>query len=253
MTAGTIFQDSRLGLVTWFRASWYVCSQKTGVSALALQRLLGLGSYQTAWTCLHKLRRAMVRPDRDRLDGRVEVDEAYWGPPRPGKRGRGAGGKTIIAVAAQEDGRKVGRIRLARVPNVTARSLGGFVQQVIKPGSIVLTDHWDAYNCLPELGYRRKIMRSKGRGGREDSLLPRVHLVISLLKRWLMGTHHGAVRPHHLDYYLDEFTFRFNRRTSRSRGKLFYRLIQNAVQVGPVPYEQLVHPEKPPPPYVGVT
>ena len=243
VTAGTIFQDTRKDLRTWFRAIWWVCSQKTGVSALGLQRVLGLGSYETAWTWLHKLRRAMVRPGRDRLADSVEVDETYVGGEKPGKRGRGAAGKTIVLVAAQEDGHKVGRIRLARAVDGSAASLEAFVQMAVEPGSLVRTDGNQAYNGLTALGYRHEVTLMKHAQGDESKMLPRVHRVASLLKRWLLGTHQGAVQPHHLDYYLDEFTFRFNRRTSRSRGKLFYRLLQQAVQVDPVPYGVLIrHP-----------
>jgi len=237
--AGTIFQDSRLGLVPWFRAIWWVCSQKGGVNALGLQRMMGWSSYQTAWACLHKLRRAMVRPGRDRLTGRVEVDETYSGAPHPGPRGRGALGKALIVVAAQAKGRRVGRIRMAQIPDVSGRSLTAFVRHAVEPGSLVRTDDWDGYRSLTRLGYQHVVVTAK-EAVRESRLLPRVHLVVSLLKRWLMETHHGAVSGLHLDYYLDEFTFRFNRRASASRGKLFYRLLQNAVQVGPSPYARLV-------------
>jgi len=241
VTAGTIFQDTRLPLTLWFRAMWQVTSQKNGVSALGLQRVLGVGSYQTAWAWLHKLRRAMVRPGRDRLQGRVEVDETYWGAAEAGVVGRLTHSKALVIVAAQEDGRRIGRIRLARIPDLSKKSLHGFIAQSVEPGSVVRTDGLRAYLGLG--GYRHEpVVVGSGLGSTE--LLPRVHHVISLLKRWLMGTHHGAVRPEHLDYYLDEFVFRFNRRTSASRGKLFFRLVQQAVQVDPQPYRQLI---KPPP------
>ena len=223
----------------WFRAIWWICSQKEGVSALGLQRVLGWGSYQTAWACLHKLRRAMVRPDRDRLGGRVEVDETYSGAPHPGPRGRGALGKVLIVVAAQAKGQGVGRIRMSRIPDVSGRSLTMFVQRAVEPKSVVRTDELDGYGGLTDLGYLHVVVTQKD-ATRESQLLPRVHLVVSLLKRWMMGTHHGAISGAHVDYYLDEFTFRFNRRTSASRGKLFYRLLQNAVLVGPAPYARLV-------------
>ena len=244
VTAGTIFQDTRLGLRTWFRAMWCVCSQKTGVSALGLQRILGLGSYETAWTLLHKLRRAMVRPGRDQLAGVVEVDETYVGGERPGKRGRGAAGKTMVLVAAEVVGPDIGRIRLGRTPDGTAPRLEAFVQRAVAPGSLVRTDGNEAYAGLAALGYGHKVTLMKRAGGNPDKMLPRVHRVASLLKRWWLGTHQGAVQPHQLDYYLDEFTFRFNRRRSRSRGKLFYRLVQQGVQIGPVPYELVINPRR---------
>ena len=240
--AGTIFQDSRLPLTLWFRAIWYVTSQKNGVSALGIQRVLGLGSYQTAWGWLHKLRRAMVRPGRDRLGGTVEVDETYWGAQEEGVVGRLTQDKALIAVAAQQDGpHKIGRIRMRCIPDVTRATLRGFIAEAIEPGSVVRTDGFSAYRGLQ--GYRHEPVVVTGSGKTADELLPRVHRVVSLLKRWLMGTHQGAVRHHHLDYYLDEFTFRFNRRTSGSRGKLFYRLVQQAVQVEPHPYHRLIHPQ----------
>jgi transposase-like protein len=230
--AGTIFQDTKKPLRLWFRAIWHITTQKYGANALGLQRVLGLGSYRTAWVWLHKLRRAMVRPGRDRLSGTVEVDETYIGGERSGKRGRGAEGKTLVVVAAQQDGQGIGRIRLRRVADASARSLEGAVKAAVEPGSTVDTDGWSGYGGLSELGYMHKVVRESAELG--ENPLPRVHRVASLLKRWLLGTYQGAVRPAHLDYYLDEYTFRFNRRTSRSRGKLFYRLVQQAAAIDPV-------------------
>jgi transposase-like protein len=248
VTAGTIFQDTHKPLRTWFRAMWHVTSQKSGTSALGLQRVLGLGSYQTAWSWLHKLRRAMVRPGRDRLAGRIEVDETYFGALEEGLQGREPGRKALIVIAAQEDGAKIGRIRMRRVPDASAKSLQGFVTDVIEPGSVVHTDGWSGYMTLENKGYIHEISDQGRLGipGAHADLLPRVHLVVSLLKRWLLGTHQGAVGVEHLDYYLDEFTFRFNRRASQHRGKLFYRLVQQAVAVDPVTYGDLVHPESQP-------
>lgn len=233
LIAGTLFQDTRMPLQIWFQAMWYVTNQKQGVSALGLQRVLGLGSYRTAWTWLHKLRRAMVRPGRDRLQGTVEVDETFVGGPRPGKRGRGAAGKVLVLVAAQQDGNRIGRIRLQRIADASAKSLEAAVKEMIAPDSVVRTDEWLGYNGLETQGYSRDVVRKKSTIG--DNLLPLANRVASLLKRWLLGTHQGAVRPSHLDYYLDEFTFRFNRRTSGSRGKLFYRLVQQAMMLDPIP------------------
>ena len=239
VTAGTIFQDSRLPLRFWFRAIWQITSQKNGASALGLQRVLGLGSYQTAWTVLHKLRRAMVRPGRDKLSGRVEVDETQVG--RPGYKGRGSPTKTLIVIAAQEDGKGIGRIRMAQIPDGSAHYLHGFIQSAVAPGSSVHTDGWKPYQGLASLGYQHEISKLKGQPlSAAIEVLPRIHRVASLLKRWLLGTHQGAIAPAHLDYYLDEFTFRFNRRTSASRGKLLYRLLQQAVQVPPAPYRAIV-------------
>lgn len=238
VTAGTIFEGTRMPLTIWFRAMWWVTSQKTGVSALSLQRVLGLGSYRTAWTWLHKLRRAMVRPGRDRLSGEIEVDETYIGGKKQGKRGRGASGKALVVISAQLEGTRIGRIRLSRVRDASAPSLEEAVEQAAEPGSKILTDGWTGYNGLTRLGYKQEIVRTEADIG--ENLLPHCHRVASLLKRWLTGTHQGAVSHEHLDYYLDEYTFRFNRRTSKYRGKLFYRLAQQAVAIEAEPYGTII-------------
>ena len=237
VTAGTIFQDTHKPLRMWFRAVWHVTSQKNGASAASLQQVLGLGSYATAWTWLHKLRRAMVRPGRERLHGTVEVDETYWGAREVGAVGRRTQAKALIIVAAEENGTGIGRIRLRQIPDLTKSSLHGFITDVIEPGSTVRNDGLPAYLGLPGYHQVRGVQRRQADG---EHLLPRVHRVVSLLKRWMLGTHQGAVSHAHLDYYLDEFTFRFNRRTSRSRGKLFYRLLQQVMQIDPVPYRHIV-------------
>lgn len=232
VTAGTLFHDTRSPLRIWFQAIWYVVGQKYGASALGLQRLLGLGSYHTAWAWLHRLRRAMVRPGRDRLEGTVEVDETYWGAKQVGKRGRGAAGKTLIFVAVAYNERRLERLRLLRIPDVSGPTLLGAVKQCIAPGSTVDTDGWTGYQGLATAGYLHRVVRLAT--GEKADLLPRIHLVVALLKRWLLGTHQGGVQASHLDYYLDEYTFRFNRRTSHSRGLLFRRILEYAVQVEPL-------------------
>jgi len=234
VTAGTLFHDTRMPLSLWFRAIWYITSQKYGASALGVQRVLGLGSYHTAWAWLHRLRRAMVRPDRDRLSGTVEVDETFWGAAKSGKRGRGADGKTLILVAVEYSERKIGRIRLQRIPDVQGTTIQVAVQETVVPGSVIETDGLQSYHGVMEVGYTHRVVRAE-----TDDLLPHVHLVVSLLKRWLLGTLQGGVHVTHLDYYLDEFTFRFNRRTSHSRGKLFRRVLEYAVQVDPVREQDL--------------
>jgi transposase-like protein len=234
---------------------WYVASQKTGTSALGLQQVLGLGSYETAWTWLHKLRRAMVRPDRDRLKGKVEVDETYLGADEAGIRGRGTLKKALVVIAVEQSsrGRGIGRIRLRCIRDASADSLQGFIGDVIEPGSLVHTDGWLGYDRLKAHGYRHRITFLGDHAEPAHELLPRVHLVASLLKRWLLGTHQGAVTAAHLDYYLDEFTFRFNRRRSRHRGKLFFRLATQAVQTGFAPYRALVrHPQRRPGPHHNI-
>lgn len=221
VTAGTIFQDTRTPLPVWFRAMWWITTQKNGASALGLQRVLGLKSYETAWTWLHKLRRAMVRPGRDLLDGRIEVDECYVGGPEEGLPGRLNLEKALVVVAVQEDGKGIGRIRMRHISDASAESLVPFIRDSVVPGSIVHTDGWLGYSPLESNSFRHQVTYLRGNKKTASELLPRVHLVISHLKRWLLGTHQGAVSHRHLDYYLDEFTFRFNRRRSKSRGKLF--------------------------------
>lgn len=240
VTAGTVFEGTRKPLRTWFLAMWFVTSQKFGANALGLQRVLGFGSYQTAWAWLHKMRRAMVRPGRERLFGPIEVDETYVGGREKGFRGRATERKAIVAVAAEVRGKGMGRIRLRRVADASEANLVPFVTDVAEPGSAVHTDDWNGYNGLGAMGFKHHVTNLKQSGSKAHEVMPGVHRVASLLKRWLLGTLQGGVQHFHLDYYLDEFTFRFNRRTSRSRGLLFHRLLQQAVQTAPVPYRRLV-------------
>ena len=246
VTAGTIFERTRMPLMLWFRAIWWITSQKNGVSALGLQRVLGLGCYRTAWICLHKLRHAMVRPGRDKLSGQIEVDETYLGGLEEGVIGRKTEKKALIAVGTEENGKGIGRIRMCRIKDASAASLHPFVVNNIESGSVIHTDGWEGYSGLDKQGYLHKVTRLRGKKESASELLPRVHRVISLLKRWLMGTHQGAISHEYLDYYLDEFTFRFNRRNSRHRGKLFYRLLQQAVSVEPMTHGQLVKHDRRP-------
>ena len=242
VTAGTIFERTRSPLKTWFAAMWFMTSQKHGASALGLQRMLGLGSYQTAWTWLHKLRRAMVRPGRERLHGRVEVDETYVGGSESGsKRGRGSEKKQIVVIAVEiHSPMGFGRIRMRRITDVKGVSLVPFVCDVVEQGSEILTDGWSGYNDLHKRGYKHSKTVLSDSGDPAHVAMPGVHRIASLLKRWLLGTHQGAVSGKHLDYYLDEYTFRFNRRASRSRGMLFYRLMEQTVATAPLPYRMLV-------------
>lgn len=238
LTAGTILQDTRKPLTLWFRAMWWVTTQKHGASALGLQRELGLNTYWTAWTWLHKLRRAMVRPGRDRLCGSVEVDETYWGSEEKGVVGRLTYDKAIIVVAVEQTEEGIGRIRLQRIADLSRATLHKFIQDSVEPGSHIRTDGLKAYRELRDYQHEVRIVGQSKLPGSE--VLPSVHRVISLLKRWMLGTHQGAISAEHMDYYLDEFTFRFNRRKSANRGKLFYRLAQQAMQVEPVTYSQMI-------------
>jgi transposase-like protein len=238
LIAGTIFENTKKPLSLWFRAMWQLTSQKYGANALGMQRVLGFGNYRTAWAWLHKLRRAMIRPGRDRIDGIIQVDETFVGGAKPGKRGRGAAGKTLVLIAAQKEERRIGRIRLRCISDASAESLEAALQDMVSPGAIIQTDGWKGYNRLAARGYRHEIIRRDASVG--EDLLPKCHRVAGLLKTWLAGTLHGAAKPRYLDYYLDEYTFRFNRRTSKHRGKLFYRLVQQAVAIDHMPIPRMI-------------
>jgi len=237
VTAGTLFQDTHKPLRLWFQAIWYMMNQKNGVSALGLQKALGLKSHQTAWAWLHKLRRAMVRPGREKLSGLVEVNEAFIGGERSGKRGRGAEGKSLIFIAAEDAGGRIGRIRMTMLDDASGDTLTKAVQETIEAGSRIRTDGWGSYTSLPRHGYTHSGTAHKDTEAGDAT--PLAHLVAALFKRWWLGTHQGAISHENLRYYLDEFTFRFNRRKSRSRGLLFYRLIEGALATAPVPAKTL--------------
>ena len=243
VTAGTIFHRTRTPLSTWFAAAWLVTSQKNGLSAQGLQRVLGLRSYETAWAWMHKLRRAMVRPDRDLLHGIVEVDETFIGGVSTGNSGASTG-KATVMVAAEKPGpgRKIGRIRLALADRPNTVGLVTFAQNTVVKGSTIRTDGARMMRRLGELGYTHEYTTGYNAVD-PTAVLPGVHLTASLLKRWLTGTLHYGVAEHQLPYYLDEFTFRFNRRESTSRGLLFYRLLQQAVQTDPHPLRELLYPD----------
>lgn len=244
VTAGTIFHKTRTPLTLWFAAAWLLTSQKDGISALGLQRELGLGSYQTAWSMLHRLRSAMVRPGRDRLCGTVEVDETLIGGVTPGRKGRTPGAKVLVAVGIErKEPKGFGRCRLAVLANATAPSLKAFLGDHVEQGSTIVTDGWPPYG--PALAGNYNHERHVAPGKLAHQLLPGVHRVASLLDRWLLGTHQGGISPEHLPSYLDEFVFRFNRRNSRARGLLFHRLLQQAVASEPVTYRLLVVNTKP--------
>ena len=245
VTAGTVFAGTRSPLSQWFAAAWHVCSTKNGASALGLQTLLGLGSYETAWAWLHKLRRAMVIPGRELLGGEVEVDETYVGGVEPGTHGgRERSKKAQVAIAVECRGRSSGRVRLSRIRDASARSLHRFIKANVEVGAHLLTDAWQGYQGIESAGYVHRPVSIRASTEKASEKLPRVHRVAALLKRWLLAVHQGGVRADQLDYYLDEFTFRFNRRDSRARGLLFYRLLHQAVRTPAHPYSELIsrHP-----------
>lgn len=253
VTSGTILEKTRTPLRTWFAAAWYITNQKYGCSALGLQRVLGLGSYQTAWTILHRFRRAMVRPGRERLTGTVEVDETFVGGQGKGNRSRQSKGyqqanprpgKSVVVVAVEVHQPKgFGRVRLARVARKDREHVMPFILGAVEPGAQMITDGSWAYRSLPDYGYERRPSITGEAGEPAHVVMPGVHRVSALVKRWLLSTHQGAVQPAQLDHYLNEFAFRFNRRASRSRGLLFYRLLEQAVATEPAPYRHIIaHP-----------
>ena len=250
VTAGTIFDKTRTPLTVWFTACWLFATQKDGVSALSLQRALEIGSYQTAWAMLHRLRSVLVRPGRERLAGRVEIDETFIGGEEPGLRGgRQKGKKTLVGVAVEvHEPKGLERCRMAILPDASVASLHPFIAGHIQPGSLLVTDGWPGYNRIEDLGYRRERHSQRAarhRGEDPFALQPGVHRVASLAKRWLLGTHQGSVDEAHLQAYLDEFVFRFNRRTSRSRGLVFRRVLELAVGHEPVRYRDLIVDHQP--------
>lgn len=240
VTAGTVFQDTRKPLMDWFIAIWWVTTQKNGASAEGLKQILGLHSDQTAWTWLHKIRKAMVNPNRTKLSGTIEIDETYIGGEAVGKHGRGAENKVLVAIAVEFDGKKLGRCRLSIIPDASGDSLHSFITENIEKGSNLITDGWTGYSGIEKQDFTRQIHIQKGETD-EEKLLPHIHTLISLLKRWLLGTHQGAVEPKHLQSYLDEYVFRFNRRKSTQRGLLFYRLLESAMQTKTITYTELIN------------
>lgn len=250
-TAGTIFHGTRTPLTVWFSAAWHLTSGKGGISATELQREMQLGSYQTAWAMLHRYRSVMVRPGRDRLTGDVEVDEAFLGGPEPGITGRGALGKVLFAAAVELNSpRGLGRVRLGVIQDAGADSLQQFLLANVQPGSRIISDGWVSYPKATHGLYTLKATNVSASGRPAHEALPGVHLVFSLVKRWVMGTLHGSVSPEHMQAYFDEWVFRFNRRNSRSRGLLFQRLLQQAVEGDALTYKELrkAGRTRPPPP-----
>lgn len=249
VTAGTIFEGTRTPLTVWFNACWLFATQKGGVSAQGFRRTLEIGSYQTAWALLHRLRSVLVRPGRERLVGRVEVDEAFFGGEEAGLGGRERIKKTLVAVAIEiHEPRGYGRCRMAVLSDASSASLHSFIKANVEPGSTVITDAWSGYIGIDRQGYvheRRNQSAAKRLGEDASHLLAGVHRVVSLSKRWLLGTHQGSVEAAHLQAYLDEFVFRFNRRKSRSRGLVFYRLLQLAIGHDPVLYRDLIADPRP--------
>lgn len=256
VTAGTIFDRTRTPMTVWFTACWLFATAKNGVSAMHLKRVLEIGSYQTAWAMLHRLRSVLVRPGRDRLAGKVEVDETFIGGEEPGLSGGRAKGKKVLTAVAVEirEPKGIGRCRMAPLADASSESLHAFVRDHVEPGATIITDGWAGYLGIEKFGFvhdRHSQRAARARGDDPSTLLPAVHRVASLTKRWLLSTHQGAVHDAHLPGYLNEFVFRFNRRSSRSRGMVFYRLLELAVAHVPVRYNDLImrrRPDKQPAP-----
>ena len=234
VTAGTIMDKTRTALTTWFEAAWHLTTAKNGLSAKTLERTLGAG-YRTAWAILQRYRVSMVRSEREQLSGTIEVDETLvGGVEQGGKRGRGSTNSVVVVAVEVKEPKGLGRIRMRHVPDASAASLQQFVCDVVAQGAAVHTDGWTGYSGLRNHGYVHEKTILSSSGDPAHVAMPGVHRVVSLLKRWILGTHQGAIVPVHLQSYLEEFTFRFNRRTSRSRGLVFRRLIEQAVTTGPV-------------------
>lgn len=234
VSAGTILEKTRTPLTTWFEAAWLLTTAKNGLSAKTLERTLGV-SYRTAWTMLHRFRVAMVRAERGQLRGHVEVDETLvGGVDKRGTPGRGASKEVVVIAVEVLDPKGFGRIRMRSIPSAAGVHLVGFVCDVVAPGSEVHTDAWHGFDALSKKDYVRRITNLSQSGDPAHVVMPGVHRVASLLKRWILGTHQGSIAAEHLQGYLEEFTFRFNRRTSRSRGLVFRRLLEQTVATGPI-------------------
>jgi transposase-like protein len=238
LTAGTIMHDTKKPITYWFKAMWWFTTRKSGVNAVNLKDLLGFGCYATAWAWLHKLRRCTIRGGREKLSGKVEVDEFFLGGQKPGKRGRGSSGKSVVLTAVERKGRKIGRIRLQLANDCSSDSLMPFIYQNVEAGSLVLTDGWKGYNALDQSNYRHhQVFLSKS--DNKFNVLSGVHLVASLVKRLMLGTFQGRFEPKYLQNYLDEYVFRFNRRSSRSVGKKFMRIVQQVASTVKITCSQI--------------
>jgi transposase-like protein len=248
-------QDTKIPAKTWLTAMWLFATQKDGMSAKSLQDNVGINSYQSAWLLLHKLRVAMIRSDREPLSGIVEVDEDYIGGHKEGgKSGRGSENKQIVAIAVQLEKIKtdkphdslrdyrLAKIRAKHIDNASKEQLHPFIRENVATGSTLYREDRAGYRGIDELGYKSVIFKTS-KADDENEKLPHVHLAISLLNRWILGTYQGRIDEYHLQAYLEEFTFRFNRKTSKHRGLLFYRLVQGAMSKAPHPYENLIEPK----------
>lgn len=234
ITAGTIFDKTRTPLTTWLEAAWHVTTAKSGMSAKTIEQTLGI-RYRVAWTMLQRFRVAMVRSEREQLSGIVEIDETLiGGVERGGKRGRGSKKSVIVIAIELIEPKGFGRIRMRFIPDASSNSLTSFITDVIQAGSTIHTDGWLGYNEVKSLGYNHKVTVISSSDDQAHVSMPGVHRIASLLKRWILGTHQGSFSTNHLQSYLEEYTFRFNRRLSANRGLVFRRLLEQAVSTPPI-------------------
>ena len=240
--AGTIFHGTKTPITLIFRALWFMVAQKNGVSAVSVQKILGINRYETVWTWLHKFRRLMVVPERSKLLGTVEIDETLVGGKKSGKRGRGAEGKILVVIAIELVGKKMGRVRMETIESAGRVNLNQFVKNNVELESTVITDGWKGYTDIKKMKYKHEIQNTKLILDKEE-ITPNVHKIASLLKRWLLGTHQNYVSQDYLNFYLDEFTFRYNRRNSKSRGLLFYTLLKQAMSHRPLSKINMFKPQ----------
>jgi len=240
VTAGTAFEKTRTPLTIWFDSAWHVATAKNGMSAKTLERTIGT-SYQVAWMMLQRFRVAMVNSERTKLTGTVEIDETFiGGEDQGGKRGRGAD-KNIVVIAVEiNEGKGFGRTRMRNIPDASGDSLIPFIRDSISNDAKLITDGWRGYNKVKDFGYTREVINLSDSDDFAHVLMPGVHRLASLLKRWILGTHQGSVSEMHLQAYLEEYTFRFNRRNSKSRGLVFKRLIEHLILAKPITEADIV-------------
>ena len=234
VTTGTIFDKTRTPLTTWLEAAWHITTAKNGMSAKTLEQTLGI-SYNTAWTMLQRFRVAMVNTEWEQLSGKVEIDETQvGGVDAGGKRGRGSKKSLVVIAIEVHEPKGFGRIRMRYIPNASSNSLTSFINDVVHTGSTICTDGWSGYNELKSLEYNHEITVMSHSDNQAHVSMPGVHRIAALLKRWILGTHQGSFSQEHLQSYLEEYTFRFNRRLSKKRGLVFRRLLEQAVHTSPV-------------------
>ena len=234
VTAGTIFDKTRTPLLVWLEVAWHIATTKNGISATTIEKTLAI-NYKTAWSMLQRFRVAMVRSERTKLSGKVEVDETLLGGvDKGGKRGRGAKKHLVVIAIEILKPKGYGRVRMHFIPNASGETLTQFIQDTVEPDATIMTDGWRGYDSLKSLGFKHEVTVLSKSDDQAHVSMPGVHQVASLLKRWILGTHQGSISEEHLQAYLEEYTFRFNRRNSKHKGLIFGRLIEQAIKTHPV-------------------